>query len=468
MVFSSVTFIFFFLPLSLLINYLLKEKIRNYWLLFVSLFFYLWGGISFLPILLFSIFLNYIGGMGIHLIDKKGCRGRKAWTAFIIACNIILLIYWKYLNFLSGYIEDFFNINLELKNILLPIGISFFTFQGLSYVVDVYRRQAPAQKNIFYVGLYISLFPQLVAGPIVRYGSINQQLEQRTASVSKFAGGMRRFSIGLAKKAIIANTLAVNADAVFSLPPEQNTVLVAWIGIISYTLQIYFDFSGYSDMAIGIGKMLGFTFPENFNYPYIASSVTDFWRRWHISLSSWFRDYVYIPLGGNRCSKSRWVFNLFVVWSLTGIWHGANWTFLIWGWIYFVLLLLEKLTGFHKKLGILSHIYTLFFVMTAWVFFKSPSIEYAVLYLKSMFGILPIHSISFNHLWYLDSYQLFMLVIACIGSTPLCKVLLGKIKENTKDEIYAALSSSVSLVLLGISMIYVVTSTYNPFIYFQF
>jgi alginate O-acetyltransferase complex protein AlgI len=356
-----------------------------------------------------------------------------------------------------------FNKDLSSISISLPIGISFFTFQLMSYLFDVYYKKAEAQKNLLYVGLYVSLFPQLIAGPIVRYEAIAAEITERHESFDDVVLGMKRFIYGLAKKVLIANYVAQIADNVFDYLAGSTTVAMVWLGAICYTLQIYFDFSGYSDMAIGLGRIFGFHFDENFNYPYISKSVTEFWRRWHISLSSWFRDYVYIPLGGNRVNKSRWILNLFVVWLLTGIWHGANWTFVVWGLIYFIVLLLEKLTGFTKKFGWLSHIYTMLIVIIAWVIFRADDMSAAFVYIGNMFGV------GATGLWdaavtdYLCATAV-VLIAACIGMTPLVKKWFDKL-QSTKFQFIESIWVGIISVL---SLLQVVSSTYNPFIYFNF
>lgn len=342
MVFSSVIFIFFFLPLAIAGYFLLPSiKWKNFWLIIISFFFYAWGGYTFLPIILYSILLNYIGGylLEIPSISLKVTL-RKGIFAFIIILNLLSLGYWKYTKFLMQTFCSLTGLELTIPEIILPIGISFFTFQGMSYVIDVYRKKAAVQKNILKLGLYIALFPQLIAGPIVRYSNIEKQLNERSHSIDDFATGIRIFTIGLAKKAILANSAAITADAIFELPPWQNEPTVAWLGLLFYAFQLYFDFSGYSDMAIGIGRIFSFQFPQNFNYPYISCSASEFWRRWHISLSVWFRDYVYIPLGGNR--KGNVYLHLLCVFALTGIWHGASWNFVLWGLYWGIIVITEN------------------------------------------------------------------------------------------------------------------------------
>ncbi len=350
MVFSSMVFLLYFLPFTLAGYYLLNPKLRNIFLLIVSLVFYAWGEIGFLPIMLISIFVNYLFGL---LVDKYRKNKPAAYTVLSLMSvwNIGLFFIYKYLNFAIENINFLFGFSLPLSDFTLPIGISFFTFQAMSYVIDVYRENGDVQKNPLNVALYITFFPQLIAGPIVRYQTVAEQIKSRSVSIDDLLVGTKRFIIGLGKKVILSNQIAIAADRCFNMPDySELSVLAAWFGAICYTFQIFFDFSGYSDMAIGIGQMFGFHFNENFNYPYCASSVSDFWRRWHISLGSWFRDYVYFPLGGSRVkSKARLIFNLFIVWLLTGIWHGASWNYVVWGLFYFVLLVFEKMTGIPEK-----------------------------------------------------------------------------------------------------------------------
>ena len=342
MVFSSSIFIFFFLPIVLSGYFLLRSvKVRNIWLLLASLLFYLWGGYAFFPIILYSIALNYTGGRILGILQAKEYeKARKAAFIMVVSLNLLSLGYWKYTKFIVQIVNDITGSRFMIPDIVLPIGISFFTFQGMSYVIDVYRGEAGVQKNILKTGLYIALFPQLIAGPIVRYSDIERQLNARRHSVDQFMDGLKVFAVGLAKKAILSNSLAVTADAVFGNRPGQNLPAVAWLGVLTYSLQLYFDFSGYSDMAVGLGRIFGFRFPRNFDYPYISCSVAELWRRWHISLSTWFRDYVYIPLGGSRRGNA--YFNLLCVFLLTGLWHGAAWNYVVWGLYWGVLIVGER------------------------------------------------------------------------------------------------------------------------------
>ncbi len=440
---------------------------QNVMLLIASLIFYAWGEPKYVLIMIASIIVNYALGL---LVDKV--RHRKVLSRLVIALtavlNLSVLFIFKYLMFTVDNINSIAGLNLSVPNIALPIGISFFTFQAMSYVIDVYREKGEAQINPLNVGLYISFFPQLIAGPIVRYETVAYQIKHRVETFDNFSTGVVRFIIGLAKKVLLANTMGVVADYSFDMPNSELTVVMAWIGAIAYSLQIFFDFSGYSDMAIGLGKMFGFDFLENFDYPYISKSITEFWRRWHMSLGTWFRDYVYFPLGGSRVkSKARLVFNLFVVWSLTGIWHGANWTFLCWGLMYFVLLAIEKLTGWEKKypdkMIVLRRIYTLFFVLMGWVLFRADSITDAWAYICTMFGNGTL--INDSTIYYAMNYFVYFL-IAILVSTPIFKNLSLKVKGT--NPIAYVVSSVGLLALLVVSVSYIVKGAYNPFIYFNF
>lgn len=381
MLFTSISFLYYFLPILLIVYFITPKKYKNVVLLIASLLFYFYGEPKYIFLMLIEIFIAYIGAL---LIDKYK-ENSKIILIVTLFIHILLLIIFKYTDFIVEVINDITKANIKPLNIALPIGISFYTFQIISYIVDVYRGEVKAQKNIIKLATYVSLFPQLVAGPIVRYQTIEEELDNRTHDFSNFSYGIRRFTIGLTKKVLIANALGELCTK-FSVTSERSVVFY-WIFAISYMLQIYFDFSAYSDMAIGLGRMFGFHFPENFNYPYISKSITEFWRRWHISLSTWFKDYIYIPLGGSRVnSKTRLVFNVFVVWFLTGVWHGANWTFIVWGLMYFVLLILEKFFHMDEKMGMFKNLYTMFFVMMGWVLFRSDSLSAALVYIRSMFG----------------------------------------------------------------------------------
>jgi len=483
MVFSSTIFLFLFLPLVLILYYnpfWKNRELKNTILLITSLGFYAWGEPLFALVMLFSIFLNWFL---VLRMEKSGSKKkRKILLGAAVVFDIGLIFIFKYLSFTLSNAAAVFGTKAPAVNIALPIGISFFTFQIMSYVFDVYYEKTPVQKNFFHLALYVSMFPQLIAGPIVRYETVAEEIENRKESSKDFTDGMVRFVFGLAKKVLIANYVALTADNVFALVGKELSVATSWLGIIAYTLQIYFDFSAYSDMAIGMGKMFGFHFLENFNYPYVAKSITDFWRRWHMSLSTWFRDYVYIPLGGNRVKQSRWVLNLFVVWFLTGLWHGANWTFIVWGLYYFVLLLVEKLTGFTRKLGVFSHVYTLLMVLIGWVFFRSESLAMAWQYLKTMFGV-GAYAFSDEIFQHYFSHGVWVLLAALIFSLPILPALKRKFLPH--EEQGAALAgvpakawmpvwaaelcrSAATCILFVLSLLVCIQSTYNPFIYFNF
>ena len=463
MVFSSSIFLFGFLPITFLLYFVVFRKSRlwqNILLFAVSLFFYAWGEPFFVLILLLSIAFSWLCGV---MIDKTRGRGYdKLWLIFGIIFNIIILFTFKYLNFFADNISKLLHISSIIPTIALPIGISFFTFQAMSYIIDVYREKKPSQKNPLFVGLYIAFFPQLIAGPIVRYETIAEQIQNRKESFDLFSDGVFRFVYGLGKKVVLANSFAIIADFAFGM--TTPTFSMAWLGAIAYSLQILFDFSGYSDMAIGLGKMFGFQFEENFNRPYLASSISDFWRRWHISMGTWFRDYVYFPLGGSRVKKPRMIFNLFVVWLLTGLWHGSNWTFIAWGLFYFIFIGLEKLTNLEKKKfpKFLGHIYTLLLVLIGWVLFRSDSISYAFTYLKSM--LLASEDGWSTTLIYLKENWAVLLVgvLACL---PL-DIWLGKLIKN--DNVKLTVRSFFIILVFIVSVTYVVKGTYNPFIYFNF
>lgn len=460
MVFSSTEFLFLFLPALIIIYYLpcfRNRKLRNLILLIFSLFFYAWGEPIFVFAMIFSIMVNW----AISLAIEK-YKHRKIWLFLAIVFDLLLLAVFKYTTFLTKNVALLFHDDSLVVNIALPIGISFFTFQMMSYVFDVYYGKSCAQKNPFYVGLYIALFPQLIAGPIVRYNQIEREIECRNDTLKNILVGTERFIYGLGKKVLVANYVGFIADRIFVA--DERSVATAWLGAIAYTLQIYFDFSGYSDMAIGLGKMFGFSFPENFNYPYIACSVTEFWRRWHISLSIWFRDYVYIPLGGNLVPPTRWICNMFVVWALTGIWHGANWTFLCWGLWYFVLLIIEKTTEFHKKLGFFSHIYTIIVVILAWVIFRSDNLAAAIAYIGDMIGV---HSIAIvdELFWELLQNGFVVLIVSISFSYPLYTKILDLLSSG---ELKCGMCALLCAFIFCLSIIQIVASTYNPFIYFNF
>ncbi len=467
MVFSSTTFLFLFLPAVLILYYnpIIKSlTFRNAILIFSSIFFYAWGEPFFVILMLASIFLNWLFGLGVAKF-KDNCQSKaRLFVGLSVIANLGMMFVFKYLTFTLKNINILFSTNLDTLDIALPIGISFFTFQAMSYVIDVYRGDGVVQKNPFNVALYISFFPQLIAGPIVRYQTIANQINFRKETFDDFSNGVYRFMLGFCKKVLIANNVAVVADGIFG--NSGISVATAWVGAIAYTLQIFFDFAGYSEMAIGLGKMFGFHFLENFNYPYISKSVSEFWRRWHISLGTWFRDYVYFPLGGSRVKKkSRLIFNLFVVWLLTGVWHGANWTFVVWGLLYFVLLAFEKLTNFPEKIKFFNHIYTMLFVIIGWVLFRSDSIADALSYIKTMFFMSGAQLFDEKAIFYLDNYK-FYLAAGLLASFP----IMPKIKEKIKisKTVYETVASLALLITFIISLTFTIKGSYNPFIYFNF
>ncbi len=463
MVFSSTVFLFLFLPLTLVVYYnpfFRGRPFRNGWLLTVSLVFYAWGEPLFVFLMLFSILVTW--KLALRL-EKAAQPERKRLLTALISFHVLLLFIFKYLTFLAAELGLLLQKDGSSFQIALPIGISFFTFQLMSYAFDVYYEKARAQKSFSLAALYIALFPQLIAGPIVRYGLIYRELLDRRETAEDVAFGMQRFICGLAKKVLLANYMAQIADGIFGAQ-EGISVLTAWLGAAAYTLQIYFDFSGYSDMAIGLGRMFGFHFPENFRYPYAARTVTDFWRRWHMTLTGWFRDYVYIPLGGNRAKKSRWVGNLFAVWALTGFWHGANWTFLCWGMFYFAVLLAEKTTGFAEKLGWFSRVYTLLAVMVAWVMFRAENCAAGMRFIGAMFGFGAAGFSDATFDYYLRNGGAVLLVAAL-----LCFPIWPALRERfSGGKMFEAAESVCLCGLFVLSLLQAISSTYNPFIYFNF
>ena len=459
MVFSSITFIYFFLPAILIAYYIVPKKHRNLVLLLFSLLFYFYGERNI--VLILSCLLNYTFGTII------GKTKDKKYLILGIITNIAILMYYKYSNFFISNINEILNSNIQYLNLILPLGISFFTFQNISYLIDVYKKDVPAQKNVLKYATYITLFPQLIAGPIVRYKDVDNEISNRKEDFENFSNGVIRFIIGLSKKVLIANTIGEMASILNQM--VTKTVLSHILEAIGYTVQIYFDFSGYSDMAIGLGLMFGFHFKENFNYPLIAKNITDFWRRWHISLTSFFRDYIYIPLGGNRVSKVKWIRNILVVWALTGFWHGASWNFIVWGLYFFVFLILEKLF-LHKVLknSLISHIYTLGIVLVSFVIFNMPDLKSIGIFLKNMTGFGNLSFINAETIYYLKNY-LILLVIAFISATPILKNLIIKIKEKWNLEIALNTLQIVSIFsLLIITTASLLSSSFNPFIYFRF
>ncbi len=463
MLFTSISFLYYFLPIVIILYFIVPKKFKNFILFLSSIFFYFCGEPIYTFLMIGEIFIAYVG---VRYLEK---HRKKSILVSLLAIHIGALGLFKYSDFTINNINQIFGSKIPLLKLALPIGISFYTFQIISYVVDVYRGKVKAQKSFLKLATYVSLFPQLIAGPIVRYETIEKELDSRTSNFENFAYGVRRFVIGLGKKVLIANMLGELCD-VFSTTNEKS-ILFYWIFAISYSLQIYFDFSAYSDMAIGLGRMFGFHFLENFNYPYISKSITEFWRRWHMSLSSWFRDYVYIPLGGNRKGTIILVRNIFIVWALTGIWHGANWTFVIWGLMFGIMLIIEKLfltKHLEKMPSILQRIYVLFTVMISFIIFNANSIGEAWNNIIGLFGANGESLINASTVYYLKSY-LVVLVIAIIGSTPLLKNIIEKLKTKTNaNKIINLLEPIAMASILIIVTAYLVDNSYNPFLYFRF
>jgi len=457
MIFSSISFLFFFLPLLLLIYYLLPKKARNLILLIFSLIFYYFGEKWYVILLILSCFINYIIGI---IIEK---REKKAYLIFGLIFNLALLIYFKYTNFFIDTFNNIFSINIQTLKIVLPLGISFFTFQNISYLIDVYRRDTKSQKNFLSYATYITLFPQLVAGPIVRYKDIENELETRKESIPLFSEGIKRFVIGLAKKVLIADTI-YNLYSRILL--SEMSILTYWLVAIFFTLQIYYDFSGYSDMAIGLGKMFGFNLKENFAHPLVSPSITEFWRRWHMSLSSFFKDYIYIPLGGNRVSKLKHIRNIFIVWILTGFWHGASWNFILWGLYFFIFLLLEKLFLNKYLKGGISYIYTFIIVVISFVIFSITDFNEMFLFLKGMIGV-GTKLINNESIYYLK-ISLTTLIISLLGIGKLLPNIIEKLKKGELNKITMYLEVLFIVLIFIASIASILSSTFTPFIYFRF
>lgn len=461
MVFSSPVFIFLFLPIVYLINLVIPKRFSNGFLLIFSLIFYAWGEPLYVFLMIFSGLINYILTLSMGEQSPK----RKVILIIAVIFNIGILGLFKYADFLILTVNGVLKTSLPLLNLPLPIGISFYTFQTMSYVFDVYNNETAVQKNYFSLLLYITFFPQLIAGPIVQYHDIARQIESRFVTLDKTVQGLRRFVVGLSKKVLLANAMAVIADRLFALPNSEISTVVAWIASIAYLFQIYFDFSGYSDMAIGMGEMFGFHFKENFNYPYIATSVQDFWRRWHISLSSWFRLYVYIPLGGNRKGKNRAMFNRVFVFFLTGLWHGASWTFVVWGLYHGLFLLLEQ-TVLHVRQWpvIVQRLYTLLVVLIGFVIFRAETFGQSLIFIQSMFAFTSVSALASKELMILITpFTMVMFAISVIASTPLLKNIKGYDVGWT-----SVLSYGFTIVLWIACLLSLAANTYNPFIYFRF
>ncbi|MBQ8806077.1 MAG: MBOAT family protein [Bacteroidaceae bacterium] len=465
MLFSSIPFLFYFLPLVLAVYFLVPWKLKNTVLLLASLIFYGWGEPRYVFLMIASILLFY--GCGLAIEKAKTKPWKRVWLTVSVVVSVALLCVFKYADFFITNFNAVTGLSIPLLKLALPIGISFYTFQCLSYTIDVYRGNVEAQKNPINFGAYVALFPQLIAGPIVRYIDVAKELNHRTHSMEKFTEGLRRFIFGLAKKILIANQLGELTN-IFRLSDEKSVVFY-WMYAIAFALHIYFDFSGYSDMAIGLGKIFGFNFIENFNYPYMSKSIAEFWRRWHMSLGSWFRDYIYIPLGGNRVSKGRWLFNTLVVWMLTGFWHGAAWNFILWGLLYALFLLIEKFVPAIKKIPVvLQRAYTLLIVVLGFVLFNATDIVQAGQDITGMFGFAGVPFCNTETLYYLSSFG-FLFVLSIIGATPLVKNTATKLAVHKKTEtVIAIVEPIILLVLLAVCSAYLVDGSFNPFLYFRF
>ena len=463
MLFTNISFLYYFLPVLIIIYFIMPKKFKNIILFLASMIFYFYGEPKYILLMILEILIAYIGGI---LIKKY--KNKKMLFGIIII-HIIVLCFFKYTDFIIGNINNIFNANFKLLNLALPIGISFYTFQIISYEIDVYRGKVDVQRNFLKLATYVSLFPQLIAGPIVRYETIENELDNRTHSFEKFSYGVERFVIGLAKKVLIANQLG-QLCKVFT-ETNEKTILFYWIFAVGYMLQIYFDFSAYSDMAIGLGKMFGFDFLENFDYPYISKSITEFWRRWHISLGTWFKDYVYIPLGGSREGTKKLIINILIVWALTGIWHGASWNFVIWGLYFGIILLIEKLflKKYLEKLpGFIQRIYVLFIVMISFIIFNANNMKEAWSNIIGLFGVNGEKLINKFTIYYLKNYFV-VIIIAIIASTPIIKNLIKKLKQNKKiNKIINILEPILIVFILIIITSYAVDNSYNPFLYFRF
>lgn len=469
MLFSSVTFLFFFLPVVLVLYYIIPAKGKNIVLLIASLVFYAWGEPVYVALLLLSVCLNYFCGREIQAGEDDPRRAKRS-VIFAVVANILILGFFKYYGFLLDMLSELFSADIPYRVLPLPIGISFYTFQALSYVVDIYRKKVKAQNNILSFALYICMFPKLIAGPVVRYADFEQQLTERRFSVGRIGQGSRYFIIGLAKKAILANTAGAIFEQISAGPASSMSALTAWIGCISFAFQIYFDFSGYSDMAVGLGKMFGFEFRKNFDYPYTATSIADFWRRWHISLTNWFREYVYIPLGGNQCSPARNVLNIMIVWTLTGMWHGAAWNFIVWGVYYGIILVMEKYVWgvfLDEVPKVVARIYTGVLVLVGWVFFFSPSLGYSVRYLMAMIGAGAGLADAQGGFLLITHWLLYLLAVLCSGTVGI-RLFRGITGISSNRKVRAVTETAVYMIMFFVSVAFLVTDTYNPFLYFRF
>ena len=467
MLFSSVSFLYYFLPITLILYFVSKDKYKNIILLLASLFFYFYGEPKYTVLMLISAFSAYIHGILIEKFREKGYSKLFLISGLVVSLGI--LIVFKYMDFIIKNINYISNSNIKLLRLVLPIGISFYTFQGLSYIVDVYKKDAKVCRSFVDFATYVCLFPQLIAGPIVRYTTIEDELKNRTHSFDKFAYGVNRFVVGLAKKVILANNLGMLVDIMTK--SNEKSVLSYWMVAIFFSLQIYYDFSGYSDMAIGLGRMFGFDFLENFNYPFISKSIKEFWRRWHISLSSFFRDYVYIPLGGNRVSRGRWIFNLLIVWSLTGLWHGDSWNFILWGLYFALLLIIENLflqNILSKLPALIQHIYAKLFIIISFVIFNNENIKDLWSSLYNMFNFRGLDLYNDFSTYYLKSYTV-LLIVSVIGATPILKNIIQKVNKNvTGQKVVSTINPILNIVLLVVVTAYLIDGSFNPFLYFRF
>ena len=460
MVFSSVTFLFLFLPVSLILYYIVPQKLKNFVLLLCSLVFYAWGEPIYVLLMIYSILLNYVSG----LLMANHPKYKKQVLVFTIILNLFIIGFFKYYGFLMENFNALTGLNIPIRKLALPIGISFYTFQALSYDIDLYRGKFPVQKNFVAFAAYITMFPQLIAGPIVRYEDVAKQMMKRKLSLSRFGKGALRFIFGLSKKVLLANVVGALFDTIHASDTDLS-VVTAWIGALAYTFQIYFDFSGYSDMAIGLGEMLGFSFMENFDYPYAADSVTDFWRRWHISLSTWFREYVYIPLGGNRVNVIRHIRNILIVWFLTGLWHGASWNFILWGLYYGLLLLFEKYVWSRIPMPrFINRILTLLLVIIGWVIFSSDTLPQILSTLGAMFGKAPLGFFDSNARYYLSTNWV-LLVVCVFCALPGVRLIYKSLKQDTLGRVILWILAAV---LLTVCTAFMVSQSYNPFLYFRF
>ncbi len=476
MVFSSLLYLFRFFPIVILLYFAVPRKFKNFILLITSLFFYAWGEPRYVFLMMATILLDYVTGILLeYFMNQEKAMRAKVTLIVSIVLNLSGLCFFKYIGFITDNINAIPGVDITLLKLALPIGISFYTFQSMSYVIDVYWGNCKAQKNIISFGTYVTLFPQLIAGPIVQYKTIAEQLDHRKESVDQFSEGIVRFMSGVGKKVLFANNIGILWDQISVIPVGELSVVTAWLGALAFALQIYFDFSGYSDMAIGLGKMFGFTFLENFNYPYLSKSITEFWRRWHISLGTWFREYLYIPLGGNRCSKVKQIRNIAIVWFLTGLWHGASWNFVAWGVYFGILLLVEKFflgKWIAKWPSVLQHSYTLIIVLISWVIFAFEDLGQAISYLGAMFGAGA--GIVNTETYYFISNNLILLLILLVGATDYPKKLVKKIAawvagaKPFLQYCYMIGENLYLLVLFLLSIAYLVGSSYNPFLYFRF